>query len=115
MPTTTYKIQTQLVTIWYDDGSRMPHNKSRHKAWHDWAKHEERLENVRDAVNHADKTVSKPSQAQWGCIVAVRRIVDGRSSPVYEKIYEAKIGTDGLPHNEFFGVAGDYWRRELAK
>lgn len=112
MPT-TYKVQTQLVTIWNDDGTRMPHNVSRCRPWKDWAKHKERLENIRDAVAYADHIVRRPSLAQWGCIVVVRPIVNGRSMSSYNKIYEAKIGTDHVPFNEFYGVAGEYWKRLL--
>ena len=113
--TTTYKIQTQLVTIWNDDGSRMPHNKSRFKEWKDWKSKPERLENVRDAVSYAVRMRNKLTPAKWGCIVVVRTVVNGRSTTHYEKIYESKIGTDGLLHDEFFGIAGDYWRILLGK
>jgi hypothetical protein len=93
----------------------MPHNKSRSKSWRDWAKRPDRLENVRDAINYALRIRNNVTPAKWGCIVVVRTVVNGRSTAYYDKIYEAKIGTDGVPFDEFCGVAGDFWRRQLAK
>ena len=109
----SYKVQTQLVTIWDDSGTRLPHNVSRKKHWRTWDKYDERVKNVKAAIKHALAVRDRATSAKWGCIVVIRRVVNGRSSTKYEKIYEAKIGTDGFPHEEFFGVAGDYWRRLL--
>jgi hypothetical protein len=116
MPKINYKIQTQLVTIWNDDGTRMPHNKSRHKGWRSWTKQDALIGNVKDAIRFSVAVRDRNTPAHWGCIVIVRRLTNsGSSSRYFSKIFEAKTGTNGLPHEEFFGVAGDYWRRELSK
>ncbi len=113
MPKITYKIQTQLISIHKEDGTRI--HFARKRGWRDWDRHKERLENVRDAVAYADRVISTLTLSEWGCIVVVRRVVDGHSTQVYEKIYQAKIGTDNLPFIEFSGIAGDYWKRLLGK
>ena len=112
MPTITQKIQTQLVSIHRADGSRIHY--SRKSPWRDWIRHKERIDNVRDAIRYAVRTRNNVTPSQWGCIVVVRTVVNGHSTHNYEKIYEAKIGTDGAPFDEFYGVAGEYWRRRLA-
>jgi hypothetical protein len=107
----TYKIQTQRVSIHKEDGTRI--NYSRKGEWRDWDRHKERVENVRDAIAYATRTRNTLTAAQWGCIVVVRTVLNGRSTPAYDKIYQSKFGTNGVPFDEFCGIAGDYWRRQL--
>lgn len=110
-PKVTFKIQTQQVAIHRDDGTRIHY--SRKRPWRDWDRHAERLDNVREAVAYANRTRDLITPAQWGCVVVVRRVINDHSSSEYEKIYEAKVGTDGQLYDEFSGVAGEYWRRRL--
>jgi hypothetical protein len=113
MPTITYKVQTQLISVHREDGTRI--NSSRKKSWRNWNKHKERLENIRDAIRYAIKARNTMTPSKWGCIVVIRKVVNGRSSLSYQKIYESKFGNDGLPFDDFYSITGDYWRRQLNK
>ena len=108
---TTYKVQTQLISIYKADGTRI--NYSRKTGWRDFKRYKSLATNVRNAINYVTLVRNNPTQELRGGIVVIRTIVDGHSLPIPTKIFEAKMGTDGKPFTRFVGVAGNYWKRQL--
>ncbi len=109
----TYKVQTQAISIYRNDGTRI--NYARKRPWRNWTKRRARLDNIRDAINYAIKARDTYTASKWGVIVILRTVTNGHSTKSYIKIFDAKWGTDGIPYTEYYGIAGNYWRRQLQK
>ena len=105
---TTFRVQTQLVTIRNRAGERV---RGSHKGkWRTWRDYKNMKSNVADAIRYV---TSKMLQDRVGGIVIMRQYVDGRPLEEYTKIYQAKWGTDNKPYLRFDGLSGAYWARQL--
>ena len=111
MAKTKFKVQTQLVTI-QDPSTHQRIRKARKTRFRTFDLHEQPTSNVRDAIRYVTKQMLT---RHIGGIVIVRPVTKGYSEPVYNKIFQAKWGTDRRPFVRFDGVAGEFWRRQLLR
>lgn len=111
----TYKVQTQLVTIYREDGTRGGAKYCRRRRWRTWNKHTGVLPNLMDAIDYVTRVRDNATASKWGGIAIVRPGIDHHFSQSYQKVYEAKWGTDNRPFNDFYGPVGDYWKRRIDK
>ena len=105
----TYIIQTRPVAIHYQ-GKRV--RQALWGRWRTWDRKDEVKENVRDAIEYVNANLMNN---QIGGVVVVRMLRAGVSTKSFNKIYQAKWGSDNRPFTQFDGLAGTYWQRELSE
>lgn len=107
---TTFKVQTQLVTIHSRAGERI--QKPRKGQWRAWMHFANQARNVAEAIRYV---VSKLVNDKVGGIVVLRPYVNGKAQPEYTKIFQAKWGNDKKYFLRFDGLVGEYWMRQMPK
>ena len=106
---TTYRVQTQLVTIYRQDGTTRV-REARKGRWRNWRYFPERVKNIEAAISYI---MSRMLKDHVGGIIVMRQVIDGVTTPITTKIFQAKFGTDGHPFWRFEGPYGNYWRMKI--
>ena len=107
-PETTFKVQSQLVTIHNRAGGRI--RDARKGKWRTWQYYRRAGSNMADAIRYVTR---KMLEDRVGGIVVIRQYVNGHPLEDYTKVYQAKWGTDNRPFLRFEGLVGEYWMRRL--
>ena len=100
----TDKVISQTLTTLRPDGKR--YRRVRRSPYTYWTDKDSLLENIRDAIAQADKTLFVN---HLGTTVFIRTS-EGLRTICFTTIYKARWGFNNKPYQAFYGEAGEHYR-----